>query len=157
MSDGGAICDVGYSTDHYFKSRGKCEVCGKIGQLVWECGWIGSRILHASKTCRGYFEVDDGGLAWKRQVNDKTYGYILEEAYKALERDGKLKDATGRKCRTCGTTRGVGYYGMPPDPFKCFCKKHHREWLNSREYRVEHGLEETAPTPNKGTNHELNK
>lgn len=130
----GFICDVGYSMEHYFKNRGKCEVCNKNGTLIWESGWNGSRILHQLKSCRGYFEIDDGGLCWKRQVTLEVFDIIVADCERALERDERDKDRTGRKCHTCDTTRGIGYYGMYPDPLICFCKPHHTEWLGSPEY-----------------------
>lgn len=129
----GFICDVGYSMGHYFKTRNDCPVCKKHGNMIVEPGWIGSRWLHANKECRGYYEVDDGGLAWKRQVTPEVYDLIVKECEQALERDVRAKDATGRKCGTCGTTRGIGYYGV--DEFHCFCNPCHRKWLRSPEYK----------------------
>jgi hypothetical protein len=130
----GAICHVGYSTDHYFKTRGLCAVCEKRGALIYETGWVGSMVLHASKECRGYFELSDGYLLWKRQVDEQDYDSIVQACERALLADKEAEDATGRKCHTCETTRGVHYYGMRPDPMIAFCKPHHKAWVFSPAY-----------------------
>lgn len=130
----GVICDVGYSDEHWSKTFSKCLLCNKKGRLLAEYGWIGVRYLHLNKQCRGYFEGSDGYWLWKERVDLDRYDSILKHGEGIIAKDESAQEATGKVCQTCGTSRAVGYYGMWYEGYSAFCKKCHRNWLNSPDY-----------------------
>lgn len=134
-TSGGAICDVGYSDEHWSKTTGECAKCGlKNARLLAEYGWVGSRYLHLNRKLRCYFEVSDEYLMYAEQVEPERYDRIIKHAEVILAKEEAAKDRTGRKCQTCGTTSGIGYYGIRYEGFNCFCQPCHKKWLLSPAY-----------------------
>lgn len=126
QGDGGFICDVGYSMDHYFKSKPdwNCPGCNQKGFMIFEAGWVGSRILHYAKHCLTYFELSDGGLMWQREISQEQAQEIMENYLKYQEAWDAAVAATGRKCIDCGKPC-KDFYGEVPD-VHCCCKKDHK-------------------------------